>query len=120
MHELSIAQGIVDIVRQYVPERQGPRVASVRVRVGRLSGVVPDSLEFCFGAIVAGTPYESARLRIEPVPTACECADCAARFETQDPVFLCPSCGSGNVRLVSGTELQVVDLELAEAPAEQP
>jgi len=120
MHELSIAQGIVDIVRQYVPERQGPRVATIRVRVGRLSGVVPESLEFCFGAIVAGTPYESARLRIERVPTMCECGDCTERFETQDPVFLCPSCGSGNVRLMSGTDLQVVDLELAEAHAEEP
>jgi hydrogenase nickel incorporation protein HypA/HybF len=119
MHELSIAQGIVDIVRQYVPERQGPRVASVRVRVGRLSGVVPESLEFCFGAIVAGTPYESARLRIERVPTICDCADCTERFETDDPVFVCPSCGGANVRLVSGTDLQVVDLELAEAPAEE-
>jgi hydrogenase nickel incorporation protein HypA/HybF len=117
MHELSIAQGIVDIVRQYVPERQGPRVASVRVRIGRLSGVVPESLEFCFGAIVAGTPYEAARLQIERVPTICECADCAERFESQDPVFVCPSCGGGNIRLVSGTDLQVVDLELAEAEA---
>jgi hydrogenase nickel incorporation protein HypA/HybF len=119
MHELGIAQGIVDIVRQYVPEQHGARVASVRIRVGNLSGVVPESLEFCFGAIVAGTPYESARLEIERVSTRCECSDCARPFETDEPAFMCPSCGSGNVLLLSGTDLQVVHLELADAPAEE-
>ena len=55
MHELSVAQGILDLVQHYVPEGQAPDVRAVTVRVGALSGIVADSLEFCFSAIVAGT-----------------------------------------------------------------
>jgi hydrogenase nickel incorporation protein HypA/HybF len=66
MHELSLANGILDIVRQYVPIERAPLVRTVRVRVGDLAGVVPDSLAWCFGAIVCDTPYERASLTIDP------------------------------------------------------
>lgn len=68
MHELSVATGIFDIVRQYVPPSQAPSVRAVRVRVGETAGLLPESLEFCFGAIVAGTPYSQALLAIDRTP----------------------------------------------------
>jgi hydrogenase nickel incorporation protein HypA/HybF len=117
MHEMSVAQNILEIVRQYVPAERSSAVTSVRVRLGSLSGVVADSLDFCFTALVADTPLERARLDIEHVPTLCECGDCGARFEPEAPIFLCPGCGGGRVRLISGTDLQVVHVELDEAPA---
>lgn len=67
MHELSVANSILDIVCRHVPAAQGPLVRAVRVRVGDGAGVLPDSLEFCFEAIVAGTPYASARLAVDRV-----------------------------------------------------
>lgn len=114
MHEMSVAQNIVDIVRQYVPGGQAVRVATVRVRVGSLSGIVTDSLDFCFSAIVADTPLGRARLDIERVPAACECQDCGVRFEPAYLIFLCPMCGSGRARLISGNDLQVVHVELGD------
>jgi hydrogenase nickel incorporation protein HypA/HybF len=120
MHELSIAQGILDIVRQSVPEPQCGAVASVAVRVGRLSGVVPDSLEFCFEALVNDSPFEHARLAIEIVPVRCVCEQCDTHFEIEDPIFLCPACSSGRVRMQSGMELQVVQIELLDSPSEVP
>lgn len=68
MHELGLALNIVDIVQQHVPAIRASDVRDVRVRVGEFAGVLPDSLEFCFSAIVAGTPWQRARLAIEPVP----------------------------------------------------
>ncbi len=114
MHELSLAEGILDIVRQYAPGDRAARVTGVKVRVGRLSSVVPDSLAFCFEAIVSDTPYARARLDIEPVPTACRCESCHLEFDADDIDFTCPSCASGNVTIVGGTDLQVVHLELSE------
>lgn len=67
MHELSLATGILDIVRQYVPIERAQAVRSVRVRVGDLAGVVPDSLAWCFSAIASDTPYARAFLAIDPV-----------------------------------------------------
>jgi hydrogenase nickel incorporation protein HypA/HybF len=66
MHELSLANGIFDIVRQYVPAERALLVRAVRVRVGDLAGVVPDSLAWCFSAIVSDTPYEKAWLAFNP------------------------------------------------------
>lgn len=115
MHELSIAQGILDIVRQYVPAAHGEKVRAVKVRVGHLAGVVPASLDFCFGAIVAGTPYAPAFLAIEEVPAAIHCHACERTSVIDGPAFACPGCGSPDVALDSGGELQVVEVELDEA-----
>ena len=114
MHEMSVAQNILDIVRQYVPAEQAPEVTTVRVRVGSLAGIVVDSLDFCFTALVADTPLARARLDIEPVAARCECGDCGACFEPEDLVFFCPRCGGGRARLTAGSELEVVQVELDE------
>jgi len=120
MHELSIAQGILDIVREHVPEGQSAGVRNVEVRVGRMSGVVPESLEFCFEALVLDSPFQRARLAIESIPVRCTCRRCAAEFEIDDPIFLCRECGSGDVHVSSGTELEVVQIELDDSLSEVP
>jgi hydrogenase nickel incorporation protein HypA/HybF len=117
MHELSIAQGIVDIVRQYVPEEQTADVRLVRVRVGQMAGIVADSLDFCFGAIVNGTAMSAARLDIEETTVRSRCDGCGSTFSVEGAAFSCPGCGSGDVRIISGTELQVVEIELADRQA---
>jgi hydrogenase nickel incorporation protein HypA/HybF len=120
VHELSIAQSVVDIVLQHVPDDRGGEVRTVHVRVGRLSGVVPDSLEFCFEAIVRDTRFAGARLAIESVPVRCRCARCESSFEVEPPAFFCPGCGQSGVEVLAGNELQVVGIELADTPAEVP
>lgn len=112
---MSIAESILDIVRQHVPSAQVAEVRAVKVRVGSLSGVIAESLAFCFEALVTDTPLGRARLDIERVPTTCACGECGHRFEPEAMIFLCPACGSGRTRLESGADLQVVHVELAEA-----
>ena len=118
MHELSIAQSIVDIIGQYVPEDQAADVRLVKVRIGGLAGVVPDSLDFCFGAIISGTSLNQASLDIEEIPIQSQCAGCGEIFIVEGAAFLCPSCGSPEVKVISGTELQVVEIELSERQTE--
>ena len=64
MHELGIAASIFDIVRQYVPPGDAPRVRAVHVVVGTETAVLPESLTFCFEALVTGTPWALARLQV--------------------------------------------------------
>ena len=118
MHELSIAQSIVDIVEQYVPDGREGAVESVHIRVGQLAGVVPESLEFCFSAIVSDTPLSGARLDIERVATKSRCTACDESFLIERPAFRCPSCGGSELKLISGTELQVVEIQLKEERVE--
>jgi hydrogenase nickel incorporation protein HypA/HybF len=117
VHELSIAQDILNIVHQYVPEEQRSEVQSVKVRVGRLSGVVPDSLDFCFSAIIGETALSGAKLDIQQTPARSRCNQCSTGFEIEGMSFNCPACGDSDLEILSGTELQVLEVELAEQPS---
>lgn len=121
MHELSLCHGILEVVTATLDSLSPPRppVIRVTVRVGRLTAVVPDSLQYYFDLLVRDTPLAGAALVIEEVPIRGRCADCAAEFEIATLSFTCPRCGSGLVELTSGRELQVVSLDTAPDLAEE-
>jgi hydrogenase nickel incorporation protein HypA/HybF len=114
MHEMSVAESIIEIVRQHLPPGDDAPVRSVRLKVGRMSGVVPASLEFCFEALTSGTRLGGASLVIDEVPVAARCAGCGTTSEVSIPFRECPACGSDRMTMVSGTELHVVDIELGD------
>ena len=114
MHELGIAQNILQIVQQSVPEKSAAAVRGIRIRVGQLSGVVAGSLDFCFSILVGQTDMQRASLEIESVPILSECKNCLHRIQMEDLGFTCPSCKSTNLQLISGRELEVVEIELAD------
>lgn len=111
MHELSIGMAIVDAA---VRHAGGRRVMAVRVRTGALRQVVPDSLDFCFGIVAAGTACEGALLEQQLVPARLECAGCGHEWELLELSFLCPRCGGQEVSVVSGEELEVESIEVEE------
>ncbi len=112
MHELSIAQSIVEIVQQYVPSGGARSVRSVKLKIGELAGVVADSLVFGFEVTSQGTVAEGAELMIERVPIVCRCQPCGSVFEVGRYVFICPACKAASVDVIAGNELDVVELEL--------
>jgi hydrogenase nickel incorporation protein HypA/HybF len=114
MHELSIAENILEIVHQYCPTGNGSNIQSVKLRVGELAGIVADSLTFCFSAITKGTSMEQASLVIERVPLTISCKRCNADSEIPVDCFACPRCHSTEVTIIAGRDLQVVEIELAE------
>ena len=110
MHELAVTQGVVDAVTG----RTGSApVATVRVRVGRLSGVVPDAMRFCFELVTAGTPLEGAALEIEQPEGRGHCRSCGTDLVLADLLLLC-DCGSADVEVVAGRELAVASVVLVE------
>jgi hydrogenase nickel incorporation protein HypA/HybF len=116
MHELSIAQSIVDIVHQYVPGGNCQSVKTVRVLVGELAGVVPDSLSFCFEAVTADTSLQGASLELEHVPFELRCRPCGLTFKSHEGIVLCPFCEGSDTQVIAGTELRVLDIELLDEP----
>jgi hydrogenase nickel incorporation protein HypA/HybF len=113
MHELSVAQSIIDIVFDHVPVSQRSLVRTVRVRVGAASGVVPESLEFCFSAVIVEGPLASATIEIESVPFVVRCGTCGAETSAESGIPICADCGAA-AEILSGTELQVKEIELVE------
>jgi len=120
MHELSIAQSILDIAARHIPDGTTCQVTTVRVRVGQLAGVVTNSLEFCFQAITRGTRLDGARLAIEEIPVTAACSACSARFRIDDSRFACPACGSTAITITTGRELQLTEIELDDEPTDTP
>jgi hydrogenase nickel incorporation protein HypA/HybF len=108
VHELSIAQAIVDVAARHAGTA---RVERVHVRIGHLRQVVPSALAFSFELCAHGTPLDGAELEIEHVPIGAVCRSCARASELNGFPLLCPACG-GPVDVVKGEELQVESLEL--------
>ncbi|MDQ3644090.1 MAG: hydrogenase maturation nickel metallochaperone HypA [Actinomycetota bacterium] len=111
MHELSIAQAIVDVAARHAGPR---RVERVHVRIGRLRQVVPSALAFSFELCAHGTPVDGAALEIEPVAIGAVCRPCQTESELAGFPLACPRCGSLDVEVLRGEELQVESLELQE------
>lgn len=109
MHEMALAQGILDIA---LDNAQGGRITKIKLLVGALTEVEPQSLRFCFAALSQGTTAAGAELEIETVPLVARCARCGWQFTVENYRFLCPACGDHNVAIVTGRELKVDYLEV--------
>ena len=112
MHELAIAEQIVDVVMTQVEAHNIERVACVRIQIGDAMSVVGDSLSFSFEMIASFTPQlEGAKLLIDTVPHRARCRSCEQEFTVQHHIMQCPSCQKWDADVISGTEFRVLDME---------
>ena len=115
MHEMGIAQELVKIAQDAVPEdMENPKVETIYLRIGKLAAVVEHSLQFCFEIITKDTALENAKFEIESVPVRAQCKSCGHKWEITGPVFQCPSCTEGEVEMLSGREIEIISIELCE------
>ncbi len=114
MHETSIAAGLLTSISELAEKERAKKVTKVRVRVGKLSGIVVDSFIFAFDALKEQFKLlKTAQLIVEEIPTKYKCLDCGREFEVESIYFPeCPDCKGLNLQLISGEELEVVDVEL--------
>ncbi|HLA41710.1 MAG TPA: hydrogenase maturation nickel metallochaperone HypA [Candidatus Glassbacteria bacterium] len=111
MHELSIAQSILDIIESQRAEREFVRCTAVKLKIGLLAAVDDEALRFAFECLTEETPHRGVSLAIEKSYPQAECA-CGRSFEVQDVVYLCPDCGSPFAALQGGDELDILCLEV--------
>ena len=127
MHELSIALSLVDAVCEQLPRLgEQARVRAVHVRIGTLSGVVPEALAFSFDVAAAGSPIEGARLKIRSVAIQAWCEACGDERQIAGPSLHCPVCDAPTPRILAGRELELTAVEVIDdhadprSPAEHP
>jgi hydrogenase nickel incorporation protein HypA/HybF len=112
MHELAIAQSIVEAVETKASECNATHVKAVRLKIGEASGVVTDSLTFCFEMLTSLEPIlAGAQLLIDTMPHRAYCHHCEREFHVQNFVAQCPTCKEWSNEIVSGTELQMLEME---------
>ena len=112
MHELSIAQNIFDLVEENVSCKDREKVRNINIRLGEISGVIPESLEFCFEVITKGTSFEKSLLKIERIPVTAKCNKCSREFTVENLFFFCAVCGSSDIKILAGTEMQISEIEI--------
>lgn len=108
MHELSLAEAILGVA---LDVSEGEPVRRVRVRVGALQAVVPDSLQFSFALLAAETEAMGAALEIKQVPARVRCGRCGRRRALTRALLACPRCGASDPHVLSGDELIVDAVE---------
>jgi hydrogenase nickel incorporation protein HypA/HybF len=112
MHEMSIAQGILDIVLETAAKHSAVKVTCIKLLIGQMTQVEPESLTFGFEVLSAGTIAGGAKVEITIVPLVGECSSCGQQFTVEKYRFFCPFCNSASVVVVSGRELAVDYLEV--------
>lgn len=112
MHELSIMDSALNLALDQARQAGAIRVHVVRLRIGALSGVVPEALQFAFEALTPGTLAESARLEVEHIPARFWCAGCAREFASESLLPECPACQEPSRELRAGREMELASLEI--------
>lgn len=113
MHEMSIAQSILDIIIPIAQREGAERITAVNVVAGELRAIVPLQLTFCFSLMAENTIASAAQLNLETIPVTAHCKGCGETFVVHDYQYVCPKCCGLDIEVTGGTDLRVVDIEVA-------
>jgi hydrogenase nickel incorporation protein HypA/HybF len=113
MHEASIAISLIDTITGICQKEGYSVIESVRLKVGKAAGILPDALLFAFDAAKTGTPAGQAELVIEYILLGGFCKECGAEFESEERfIYACPVCRSRAIMITRGDEMQIIDMEV--------
>ena len=113
MHEVSLMEQTIEIALKWAQEQDAHTIHRFKMRIGKMSGVVPSALNFAFDVVTQGTIAENATLEIETVPLICYCDSCQMDFEADDIIYQCPLCGNISYKVKSGQEIELTSLEIS-------
>ena len=112
MHELGMTRSLLDIVLEKGEAAGAKRIAKISLVVGKLSGALPHSIEFCFEALARGTMAEQARLQFEQPCGQAKCNSCGVQFEVEEAYGSCPHCHGWELTISGGDGFYVKEIEI--------
>ncbi len=112
MHEMSLAENVLQIIEESARTQNFRRVRTVVLEIGALAAVEPDAMRFCFDAVTHGSIAEGARLEILDKPGEGWCAECGKTVLLCERLGLCPKCGGARVEITGGNEMRIKELEV--------
>jgi hydrogenase nickel incorporation protein HypA/HybF len=110
MHEMSLAESVLQIIEESARVEDFRRVRTVVLEIGELSAVEADAMRFCFDAVTRGTLAEGANLQIITLLGAGRCLACKIEIAMHESYGLCPACGSPRLQITAGNQMRVKDL----------
>ena len=115
VHEMSIAQSLIDVLREEMISHSVKTLKSVRLNIGQMSAVVPDALSFCFEVITKDTDLEGVKLIMDIIPLVGYCNECEREFEIKEYNFVCSTCGGTKIDTIGGQGMSIVEMEVDES-----
>lgn len=112
MHELSLAQAMVEQLEAYVRHEGAQQIVKINLVIGAMSGVERDPFEFAFPLVAEGTAAEGAVLEFEEVPLKVRCRDCGEECNPPFPMVKCNSCSSREVDMIDGEDFSIKSMEI--------
>ncbi|MGB1027222.1 MAG: hydrogenase maturation nickel metallochaperone HypA [Rhodospirillaceae bacterium] len=112
MHEMSLCEGILQVIEDQAAKDSFTKVNRIRLEIGRFAGVEVDALRFGFDVVMRGSIAEGATLEVIDLPGEAFCFDCAATVQINDRMDPCPQCGSARLSPTGGQEMRIKDLEV--------
>lgn len=111
MHEMSLCEGMREILEAQARAHGVARITRVRVEIGRFAGVEKRALEFAWEVVMRGSRAEGADLVMIDLPGRATCFDCGHAVEIEERLAPCPDCGGGRLMPTGGDEMRIRDLE---------
>lgn len=112
LHEMSIALNVVEIGITTANANAAKKINEIVVEIGKLAGVVPDALHFCYESACKGTIAEGSRLTLVSIPARAHCSHCDRYFEAGTFVSPCPDCGEMSFEIQGGRDLKVMSINV--------
>ena len=112
MHELSVTQGMLDIVIQKANEAKAGRITIINLVIGEMSGIIDDCVQFYFDFISKDSIASEARLSFTRIPMQVRCRNCGLSFSPDQSVWSCPQCGKWDVEVIAGQEFYIDSIEV--------
>ena len=113
MHEMSLCEGMRQVIEDQARAHSVKRISRVRVEIGRFAGVEVQALHFAFDVVMRGSVAEGAELVTINLPGRALCYDCMKQVEINERLDPCPDCGGGKLMPEGGDEMRIKDLEVA-------
>ncbi len=112
MHELSVTQSLLAVVLEHAEKADARRVTRINLRIGEMSGIVDESIQFYFDFLAKDTLAEGAQLGFTRVPVRFACRGCGGEFEPEERNWACPICGTTGGEIIAGREMSVESIEV--------
>jgi hydrogenase nickel incorporation protein HypA/HybF len=105
-------QNTLEIAINNAKQENANYIKKITMNIGKLSGVIPEALEFAFDVVTKGTMAENATLKINTIPIICYCDSCQEKFNPQEWFFECPYCHQFSNHILQGKEIELISVEI--------
>lgn len=112
MHELSVAEALIEQMEEILSKENAREAVSAKLSVGALSGIEIDALEFALPIAAEGTKLDKCDFLMEKIPVTVECEDCSKQSDPELPLVECAHCGSRNVNIIKGKDFTLTSMEI--------